>query len=545
MIQELDVLAKDIKKIRIWDALVWIFVILPVITGGVWYYSSKLKIELVDPEVTVIILVFVAFIWKVPLQKSWIFLILKKMGFCWKKNINKMPGLLWAATAGVSIVLGFASLRRHWAIHSSAFDLGIFTNTIWNLTHGGGYISSLKGGLNLFTDHQSPLFWLLVPFFTLLPRPETLLVLQAIGLAVGGPATYWLGRQYGLGQRSAILPLLYWGYLPMRDANLFDFHPEVFMLPLFLWAIVVAHKKSFWSVPLFLAALGAKESAPAVACGIGLAWMFGAAPRGMKKMGVMLCIFSMVLFVFDTQWVPRHFGAQDYAYMSHYSDLGHNVFEIILSPFIYPKLFIDRFFGLAQFRFFFGTLAPLGLLPLLGWPAFLAAIPGYCIMFLSHSKLVFGFHYGIECSVGLFWALAPALKRWFSLPWIIFWFFAFIGRSEMYAIRYHTPDTHAVWFRQVFLPCVDPQLSIVASDALVPHLSTRHWIGVLPHFEIPGSWAACVIVDTAFANWPLGIENVKKLQFEGYTREYSCGSLTVLHRDASCLRCQPQCDDGS
>ncbi len=79
----------------------------------------------------------------------------------------------------------------------------------------------------------------------------------------------------------------------------------------------------------------------------------------------------------------------------------------------------------------------------------------------------------------------------------------------------------------------------------MPHLATRSWIRVLPHLETPESRVACVIVDTAFANWPIGIENAKKLQFPGYKKEYSCGSLTVLHRDEPCLRCRPQCDDGT
>ena len=51
-------------------------------------------------------------------------------------------GALWAATA----------LTRHASLGTSAFDLGIFTNAMWNLTHGNGYVSSVKGGINLFVD---------------------------------------------------------------------------------------------------------------------------------------------------------------------------------------------------------------------------------------------------------------------------------------------------------------------------------------------------------------------------------------------------------
>ncbi len=107
----------------------------------------------------------------------------------WLQALARAPArALWTVSLLVAAALFAVALYRHRALQTHGFDLGIFTNALWNLVHGNGYVSSVKGGINLFADHQSPLFWLLAPLFWLAPRPETLLLAQAVGLAAGAPA---------------------------------------------------------------------------------------------------------------------------------------------------------------------------------------------------------------------------------------------------------------------------------------------------------------------------------------------------------------------
>ena len=174
-----------------------------------------------------------------PWEKSFFLRLGSKLARRWLLALERSPGLaLWSVAAIVGAQFFSVSLLRHWAFETHGHDLGIYTNAIWNLTHGNGYVSAVKNGQNLFLDHQAPLYWALAPLFWLVPRPETLLCLQAFGLAAGGPALFYLGRRhFGRGHwASAALPWLYWSYLPLRNANAFDFHPEFMMWPLFLWA---------------------------------------------------------------------------------------------------------------------------------------------------------------------------------------------------------------------------------------------------------------------------------------------------------------------
>src|SRR5438876_1532525 len=245
-----------------------------------------------------------------PWEASFFFRRGVKLARAWLDALERAPArTLWSAAAIVGALFLWVSLLRHRAFDSHGFDLGIFTNAIWNLTHGHGYVSSVKGGINLFSDHQSPLFWALAPLFWMIPRPETLLFAQALGLAAGGPALFYLARAQ-LGREHwapAALPWLYWSYLPLRNANAFDFHPEVFMLPLFLWAFAGFASERPWARRLGLlalvAALGAKESAAVVAFGIGVAWALssGAGSRRERWTAVALAVAGAALFFFDVK----------------------------------------------------------------------------------------------------------------------------------------------------------------------------------------------------------------------------------------------------
>src|SRR5437667_171025 len=239
-----------------------------------------------------------------PWEASFFFRRGVKLARAWLDAVERAPArTLWSAAAIVGALFLWVSLLRHRAFESHGYDLGIFTNAMWNLTHGDGYVSSVKGGINLFSDHQSPLFWVLAPLFWLLPRPETLLAAQAFGLAAGGPALFYLGRaHFGRSHwASAALPWLYWPYLPLRNANAFDFHPEVFMLPLFLWAFAAFASERRWvkalGVLALIGALGAKESAAIVAVGLGIAWALTSANSWRSRWpGVALAAAGVALF---------------------------------------------------------------------------------------------------------------------------------------------------------------------------------------------------------------------------------------------------------
>lgn len=496
-----------------------------------------------------------------PWEASFFFRLGRRIARAWLGAVERSPArALWIAAACVGAALFWVALLRHWAFETHGYDLGIFTNVMWNLTHGNGYVSAVKGGINLFFDHQSPLFWVLAPLFRLVPRPETLLFVQAFGLAAGGPALYYLARaRFGAGHWApAALPWLYWAYLPMRNANAFDFHPEVFMLPLFLWAFVGFLSPRAWPKALgilaVVAALGAKESAPVVAVGIGIAW----ALTGARWQGLALAALGFAVFLFDIKVVPQLFAAADYPYMNLYERFGGGIGNVLLAPFTQPGYFFSQIINRERLIFLFWTLAPLGFLPLFDWRAAVAALPPYLMLFLSEGdqRVRIIFHYGIEPGSALFWALPLGLAvfaRRFGWQragiWMLFWALAAFGPGELARARSYSPVPHSDWLAREVVPCIDREASIAATDRLIAHLATRAWIGYPDQLEdrLSGEPVRCVITDLRLGNnWPLGKGGVERvlagLPERGYREAWRCVDFSVYERGTGgCLRCLPQC----
>lgn len=496
-----------------------------------------------------------------PWERSFFLRLAMKIGRAWLDALERSgPRPLWVAAGAVGLGLFCVALLRHWAFDSHGYDLGIFTNVMWNLIHGNGYVSSVKDGIHLFTDHQSPTYWLLAPLFWLLPRPETLLFVQAFGLAAGGPALYYLARAR-LGARHwapAALPWLYWAYLPLRNANAFDFHPEVFMLPLFLWAFVGFASHRRWAKALGLAALigalGAKESAPVVAVGIGVAW----ALSGGGWRGVGLAVAGVALFFFDVKVVPRLFGGGDYPYLNLYERFGGGIGDLLLAPFTQPGYFFSQIINRERLNFLFWTLAPLGFLPLASWRAALAALPPYLALFLSEGdqRVRIVFHYAIEPASALFWALPfglAACARRFGWQrtgiWMLIWALAAYGPGEVTRARDYLPQPRTEWLAGEVIPCLSPDAAMAASDTLIPHVATRAWIGYPDQLvqRPSGDPVRCVVTDLRQGlNWPLGRGGVERvlatLPERGYRLAYRCDTFTVYElANSGCMRCLPAC----
>jgi uncharacterized membrane protein len=485
-----------------------------------------------------------------------------KLGRAWLDALARSaPRPLWVAAGAVGFGFFCLAVLRHRAFDSHGYDLGIFTNVMWNLTHGNGYVSAVKDGINLFADHQSFTYWLLAPLFLLVPRPETLLFVQAFGLATGGLALYYLGAaRFGRGHWvPAALPWLYWAYLPMRNANAFDFHPEVFMLPLFLWAFAAFAAGSRWRKALgvlaLVLALGAKESAPVVAAGIGVAWGL----TGARWQGATLAAAGVALFFFDVKVVPPLFGADDYGYLNLYGRFGGGLGDLLLAPFTQPVDFFSQLVNLERLNFLFWTLAPLAFLPLFDWRAALAVVPPYLMLFLTEGdqRVRIIFHYGIEPGTALFWALpfgVAACARRFGWQrtgiWMLVWALAGYGPGELARARTYLPGAHTEWLGAEVIPCLDPAAPMAASDTLIPHLATRAWIGYPDQLKQrpSGEPVSCVVTDLKFGlNWPLGRGGVERvlatLPERGYRVAYQCGTFSVYELAGTrCLLCVPRCD---
>ncbi len=561
-----------------WDILVILQFFIPLFNERLLWLGHYYSYAIALPGTNFIILVLGLLIHQFAsqgLKTSLVYQVLSGIWKGWKNQLARNPWLpLTIAWLANGALWAFPSLKRHYNLRSS-YDLGIFTQTLWNLTHGYGYHTSLKQGANLFSDHVSPLLWIFAPLYRVSPYPETLLILQAFGLTAGGVAVFYLVRSYfqengRIGWEAALAPWVYWLYFPVRNANCFDFHPEVFMLPLFLWGAVGVYSKQKFhkilGVFALLLSMGAKESAPLVAVGIGLAWVLGAAPlharHFTRRLGFVLCGLGMFVFWFDVQVVPTFFH-KSYAYNRRYSGFGNSLSDWVLNILKNPGVLAPYLWNPARKDFFMATLEPLGFLPLLNISALPAILPGYLMLFLTKGDwfVTIRYHYAIEAAVGLFFSLSGVFvglrflskkfgKLWSgfeSVPklWLVFFCVSYLGHTEFARIRGIKSSPHGHWIRHEVIPCINPTVAIAAPEGLMPQLTSRYWSARLPDVALPGGLVDCAIFDAQVKQWSINTSQAEEikhnLERQGYCIQYSCGSFSVYGKEAACMICQPKC----
>lgn len=554
------------------DLLLLTLVLFPLFTGGFWIDSPDLHLEFneITPGVALLSILTLWYRWRnrndLFFTQSRTSRILSKWKTRWHRQspeaASERRRFYFLTFLGVGFIWSLAALRRHWSFHSGAADLGIFTNVLWNLNTIGAPYSSIKGGINFYSDHPmltlGPISWI----FRFFPHPEFLLVVQSFSLASGGLALALLLKQRGIrGPLLWISPMLVWAYSPVRAANLFDFHPETLMFPLFLFGIFFLQELNFSRrlLGLALLVLGAlsKESGGPLLFAVSLAWIFGAGPFRAKfflrRFGYLSAVFALFLFWFHTKFLPSKFGTI-YTYSSLYEPFGTGILSLLFAPIQYPVEFFRRLFGLARLKFLFFTSAPLVFVPFSQWRGIVTCAIPFVLLFLAagDQRLSLGFHYGIEPAVALFFAFSfsvGSLKRKFentrksSLVVLLVIFSAlFFKKGELVQIRRFSTSEHAEWLLTSLVPKIPHELSVSATSRLVPHLATRKWIQILPELKMPsGSYVDCVIWDTSLPNDAIGAEAEKSLQKileKNYQPMFTHDSLTIFslkNQPKSCI----------
>jgi uncharacterized membrane protein len=163
------------------------------------------------------------------------------------------------------------TMRHHDGLGTQAFDFGLYDQGIWLLSRFKRPFVTLMGR-NLFGDHTSFILLPLVPVYWVLPTGKVLLFSQAVALGIGAVPTFLLARELlrnellaaGLAVAYLLHPTLGW-------INLEQFHPDVFEVPLALFAIWFMVKERWRPFLICVAALLlVKEDVAVLTLGLGI-----------------------------------------------------------------------------------------------------------------------------------------------------------------------------------------------------------------------------------------------------------------------------------
>jgi uncharacterized membrane protein len=163
---------------------------------------------------------------------------------------------VWATALAVFCAYAVISLSRLLQLNPSSWDLGIYTEYVKQYANLRAPIVDIRApGFNLLGDHFQPLVAVLAPFFRVFPSSATLLVAQALLVAVSVfPVSQVAREKLGLGPSRAIAVAygFSWGLQQLPE---FDFHEIAFAVPLLAFSLSALARGRIraavcWALPL-------------------------------------------------------------------------------------------------------------------------------------------------------------------------------------------------------------------------------------------------------------------------------------------------------
>ena len=283
-------------------------------------------------------------------------------------------------TAGLSAVFFLFvcawTVGRVYSFCSPTYDFGIFSQMFYNMKESGLPVTTVErdGLLSHFDVHVSPVYYLMLPFYALVPTPATLQVLQAAVITSAVIPLWMIGKYHGLNglQRTLACAMLLL-YPAFSGGTGYDIHENCFLTPLLLWLFYgIDRKNTFVTVVAAILTLMVKEDAAVYVAVVAL-WLIARTVLRFKKPDVKNLITGIVMLGVSLGWfflvtgylAKSGDGVMTYRYKNFMYDGSSSLLTVIKSVILNPMKAVYECVDTEKLRFIAMTLLPLLGLPLL------------------------------------------------------------------------------------------------------------------------------------------------------------------------------------
>ena len=286
---------------------------------------------------------------------------------------------LWV-TIGLSaaffLFVSVWTVGRVCSFSAPTFDFGIFSQMFYYMKETGLPMTTVErdGLLSHFAVHVSPIYYLLLPFYCLVPTPATLQILQAAVISSAVIPLWKLGAHRGMtgGQRMLLCAILLL-YPAYAGGTSYDIHENCFLTPLILWLFYGIERKNIAVISTAaLLTLMVKEDAAVYVAVIAL-WLIVKTLLRFKKMdahnlvtGIVMLAFSLTWFFLVTGYLAeKGDGVMTYRYKNFMYDGSSSLITVIKSVILNPMKAVYECVDKEKLQFIVLTLLPLLGLPLM------------------------------------------------------------------------------------------------------------------------------------------------------------------------------------
>jgi uncharacterized membrane protein len=439
------------------------------------------------------------------------------------------------------------SVLRHVTYHSFGPDLGLFDQIFWNTSHGRFFESTMSLGLarphSYLGDHFSLIYLALLPFYALVPHPETLVVLQTAFLALGVLPIYLLARLIlAPGFSRLAWVVAYFLFLPLAFINLYDFHElALVVLPLGLALYFLERRQTALFLLCLLVTFFIKEELPLVGAGFGLYVLL---EKRDAKLGLGVLVGSTVAFLLLLRVVIPAFGGGSYVYIaSRYGQLGDSPQQILVTAITKPRRLAQTLFQAEKLKFLTAIFGPVIGLTLASGFGVLLVVPTLAILLLSNYQPQFSFtkQYSapliplvLGTSILGLARFKPGSQRLATGAVLLssLAFSVFLG--DLPFSRHFEPRSFETEPRYVaFAPNlsrIPPDASVAAENDLTPHLSQRRFVYDI-EFEGPQNAQYLALDDAARGRSEQALQReIASFELQGYRLIASGDGLALMQR---------------
>jgi len=278
---------------------------------------------------------------------------------------------------GALIGLPIQAIHNYQAFNSYREFLD-FDSSVLSLLRGGPITSIVN-----FDRRFNPILAALVPLYAIWSDPQTLLLLQSLGLAIAAFPLYWFARPR-IGRLLAFtVAVAYLASIPVRILNQASFYEIKLAVPLLAFATFFLLRERY--VP-FLACLAVsllvKQEVAFIAVGFA-AFIFFVQRKRMLGLGLAAFGIALALFVIQFLYPLLTQGRVHPQFDERYAYLGHSLGDVVLALFLRPGLVLEHVLVPSKIELVIYLLAPIAFLPLVGIEVAAISLPVWAYTLLS------------------------------------------------------------------------------------------------------------------------------------------------------------------